>query len=252
MIFTGTILNKYSCEYHRCPQCDFLFIPDPSWLKEAYSAAIAATDVGLLSRIQLYFPIIKNFIEENKLFCESSAFLDYGGGYGILTRIMRDQGYNFFHYDKYCENLFARYFDLEHYGHSHNNFSLVTAIEVFEHLDDPLATIQELFSLSDTIFFTTELVGDTVDPNWWYFASETGQHISFFSMRTLAEIGKIFGATCTSFANMHCLTKNDTIKIQHRQNTFRRFFKKPPLFRASLLQDDYLKTKQKTCDAMNR
>jgi 2-polyprenyl-3-methyl-5-hydroxy-6-metoxy-1,4-benzoquinol methylase len=27
-------------------------------------------------------------------------FLDFGGGYGVFTRWMRDEGYDFFHYDQ--------------------------------------------------------------------------------------------------------------------------------------------------------
>jgi hypothetical protein len=37
--------------------------------------------------------------------------LDFSGGHGILTRIMRGYGFNFFHYDESTENLFASGFD---------------------------------------------------------------------------------------------------------------------------------------------
>ena len=46
-IFNKNILNKYNVRYFYCPKCGYLTTEEPFWLKEAYSNAIAITDIGL-------------------------------------------------------------------------------------------------------------------------------------------------------------------------------------------------------------
>ena len=81
----------------------------PYWLEEAYSTPIAAEDTGILKR-NYDNRIIASAVIEG-FFNAGAQFLDYGGGWGILTRLMRDDGYDFYLMDKYSENLFARGFD---------------------------------------------------------------------------------------------------------------------------------------------
>jgi hypothetical protein len=71
-------------------------------------------------------------------FIKNTVCLDFGGGHGILTRIVRDYGFNFFHYDKYAENLFANGFD----GDLSKRYDLVTA---FEHFVNPMNEIEKLW-----------------------------------------------------------------------------------------------------------
>jgi hypothetical protein len=100
---------------------------------------------------------------------------------------MRDKGYDFFRQDKFCPNLFAVNYDLTDLPPS-TRFELVTAFEVFEHLADPRQEAQRMLELSDSVFLTTEIVPATPiarPEDWWYFAPETGQHISFFSVKAL-------------------------------------------------------------------
>ena len=44
------ILNKYNVQYYRCYNCGYICTEEPYWLEEAYSSAIANTDIGLISR----------------------------------------------------------------------------------------------------------------------------------------------------------------------------------------------------------
>ena len=190
-LFDKLVLGKYSITYFQCASCDFIQTEEPFWLQEAYSNAITATDVGLISRNILYSELIPPILE---LFSKepSDSFLDFGGGYGMFVRIMRDKGYEFFLEDRYAENLFAKYFELKNYNGS--RFKALTSFEVFEHLENPLEEISEMFKLSDNIIFSTELQPYPFETvlDWWYLAPEHGQHIAFYSMKTLRKISELF------------------------------------------------------------
>ncbi|MDB5109105.1 MAG: glycosyl transferase group 1, partial [Mucilaginibacter sp.] len=110
LLFTTQILNKYTIKYYRCTQTGFIQTEQPYWLEEAYSSAITKLDIGLPYRnINLSDTISKLLVRD---FNYKSNFLDYAGGYGLFTRLMRDKGFNFYNTDKFCKNLFAEYFDL--------------------------------------------------------------------------------------------------------------------------------------------
>ncbi len=212
-ILTKNILLKYNISYFECSNCDFIQTEDPYWLDESYSSAITDLDVGLVSRNIVLSEIVETIIINN--FNYSGRFLDYGGGYGLFVRIMRDKGFDYYREDKYCENIFAKHYDLEYLG-SDNSFELISAFEVFEHLVNPIKEIDNFFSYSDSIIFTTELKPEQpikIDPDWWYFTPETGQHISFYSKKTLLYISERFG--CYLYSNnynLHILTKNKFVK----------------------------------------
>ena len=73
--------------------------------------------------------IIPFFIKEP----QTKKFLDYGGGYGILVRLMRDVGYDFYWFDKYSQNIFAKGFEckdkIDYIVNGSNNGSVVMKID---------------------------------------------------------------------------------------------------------------------------
>ena len=184
-VFAAKILNKYDACYFRCSRCGFIQTETPHWLGEAYESAITSLDVGLVQRNLDLAKLTEKIIDQ--VFDREARFLDFAGGYGLFVRLMRDKGYNFFRQDKFCPNLFAANYDLNDLPPS-TRFELVTAFEVFEHLPDPCQETQRMLELSDSVFFTTEMVPSSPiarSEDWWYFAPETGQHISFFSTNAL-------------------------------------------------------------------
>jgi hypothetical protein len=44
------ILSRFDARYRRCVACGFVFVEDVRWLEEAYSAAIASSDTGIVVR----------------------------------------------------------------------------------------------------------------------------------------------------------------------------------------------------------
>jgi len=243
---TEIVLGKYKVSYFKCDNCNFIQTEDPYWLKEAYNSAITHLDIGLIQRNLYLKEKIPQIIDV--LFSSTKTFIDYGGGYGMFVRIMRDLGFNFFRYDIYCENLFAKHFDFK--DSPNQKFDVLTAFEVFEHLENPIDEITKMFKMSDSIIFSTHLIPETTEEfkKWWYVAPQTGQHVAFYHERTFQHISKLL--ECNYYSNshdLHILTRNkfSTTQIQlafklNEENFFDKLFgKKNAPKRESLLQIDF-------------
>jgi hypothetical protein len=255
--YEGIVLGKHHVAYYKCDHCGFIQTGDAFWLKEAYENVITQLDIGLVSR-NLY---LKNRLPGILMNCfpDAKTMLDYGGGYGLLVRMMRDEGFNFYRQDIYCENLFARYFDISDAPVS--KFDVLTAFEVFEHLENPLDEIAKMFSLADNIVFTTEIVPDNESEfaGWWYVSPLTGQHIAFYSQKSLFLIAEKFNRLFYSNGrNLHVFSarklEEETIQkalndqkpaILVRLNNFlnRKLKQHPKL--PSLLEKDYTEISEK-------
>jgi hypothetical protein len=212
--FEAVVLGRHRARYEHCPGCGFLRVRDPHWLGEAYSSAIAATDTGLVMRN------IENARRLASVLCfgmgerGNGRYLDAAGGHGLLTRLMRDAGFDFRWSDKYCENLLARGFE---FRPEHAPCAAVTAFEVLEHVEDPVRLVAEALTLtaSDTFIFTTELyAGEPPLPGqWWYYALETGQHIAFYQERTLGTLAARLGMRLFSTPRLHVLSKRSLSRL---------------------------------------
>jgi hypothetical protein len=211
--FSATVLARHEVSYYRCAECGLLQTEEPYWLEEAYSNSIAIADTGLVQR---------NVANSAKLaallyFCfeRRGAYADVAGGYGMLTRLMRDLGFDFYWEDRYTENLLAKGFEADKSG---LHFAGVTAFEVLEHLPDPvgfLSTLMQKFAVRTVIFSTETYAGSTPpDKSWWYYAFGAGQHISFFQMATLRKIADRLNLRLYSVGGMHVLSGTPLQNIQ--------------------------------------
>jgi len=178
---TKILLKKYSISYYQCPNCGLIQTERPYWLKEAYSSAIIDSDTGLISRNIILSKISSIII---LLFSgKNSKVLDYAGGYGIMTRLLRDIGIDCYLQDKYAKNILAKGFESK----DNKKYDVVTAFEYFEHIEDP---IKEVDKISKTykpklLIFSTMLHNDNPPKDWWYFVPEGGQHITFYTKKSL-------------------------------------------------------------------
>src|ERR1043166_4375917 len=129
----AVVLRRYPVQYFRCERCGFIQTEEPYWLNEAYASPIADIDIGVVSRGFTMAKTAASVILA--LFDCNRQFVDYGGGYGLFVRVMRDAGFDFYNFDKYSPNLFARTF--EAVEKPDRPYELATAFEVFEHLPRP-------------------------------------------------------------------------------------------------------------------
>lgn len=180
--------------YLRCRRCGSVLLPDPDWLDEAYSDAISPLDVGLLERCVQLANVTQALISAQRL--GSGTFLDFAGGYGTLTRFMRDRGRDFHHDDPYCENVFAQGFD----AGLDSRYDLITAFEVLEHLTDPVASLRPAADATDLLLVTTQVLPHPAPQpdDWAYYARETGQHVTFYTIAGLEALAQRLGMRVTT------------------------------------------------------
>ncbi|MEG3969471.1 methyltransferase domain-containing protein [Microcoleus sp. T2B6] len=202
------VLNKYDVSYFQCRNCRFVQTEDPYWLEEAYASPIAHSDAGLVFRNYMLSRVASNIIA--KLFNPEANFLDCGGGYGLFVRLMRDINYKFFWQDKYCENIFSQGFEAN--LQEGETYEVATSFEVFEHFVNPIVEISEILKYSKNILFSTELLPDS-DPKpeeWWYYAPHEGQHISFYTPKSLFILAERLGLNLYSNgSSLHLLTESN-------------------------------------------
>jgi len=207
------IISKYDIQYYKCPNCGFIQTEQPYWLDEVYSSAIASSDVGAVSRTLSLGNTVAQYI--SLMFDADGRFLDYGGGHGLFARHMRDRGFDFYWCDKYAKNLFANGFEAK----GNEPFDLVTAFEVFEHLVDPLSEIDRILQFSKNLLFSTLLIPKHKPKplEWSYFALETGQHLSFYTLDSLRIIAKRSGLFLHSVGGyLHVLTANEISPLRFK------------------------------------
>jgi hypothetical protein len=120
---------------------------------------------------------------------------------------MRDIGFDFYWYDKYTQNLFARGF--EYNETIKDEIEAITCFEVFEHLINPIEEIENMLSISKSIIFTTELLPNPIPKpqDWWYYGLDYGQHISFYSKETFQFIANKYGLNYSNSGSLHILSQ---------------------------------------------
>ncbi len=126
--------------------------------------------------------------------------LDFGCGNAGLIRTLRANGIPAYGIDRVpVENDMRPFVFSDFSGLPAIKFDLITAIEVFEHLPDPVAVLEELLarlSPDGFLFMTTALTNRAMAhikyfPHWIYQKDPT--HIGFFAERTMEFLARKHG-----------------------------------------------------------
>jgi hypothetical protein len=183
--FSRLVLHKYEVRYLECNRCGSLQTESPYWLDDAYSSNLSNLDTGAVQRN------LQNLAAAyliSKLFRVRDA-LDFGGGDGLLCRLLRDYNVNCYVKDRYAVPTYSQ-------GFSEPDFAapnLVLAFEVFEHFATPAGELEDLFQLRPTVLLASTAIYGHQQADWWYLASESGQHVFFYSEKAVQMIAERFG-----------------------------------------------------------
>jgi hypothetical protein len=210
-----------SCEEHRgkflpltgeavyyclCRNCGYLFAPmfqdwtREQFLERIYNDDYVAVDPDYLeARPQQNRQVLNEMLGAQK---GRFTHLDFGGGDGHLSRLLREDGWDSASWDPFFEpgsSLDGRRFDF------------ITAFEVFEHAPDPHLMMRQIASAAHEgtfIFYSTFVHDRAVRANerisWWYVGPRNG-HVGVFSRYSLSLLGDRHGFKHGSFTDyQHC------------------------------------------------
>ena len=241
-IFSGKILKKYEVKYYHCKTCAFLQTEEPHWLDEAYSESINISDTGYMQRNLMLSKKLTVLL--TTIFDKDGRYLDFAGGYGVFVRMMRDIGFDFYWDDKFTKNLFSRSFEFN----NKEKYEAITSFESFEHFVEPLEEIEKMLKVSKNIIFSTELLPSSLPKpeDWWYYGLEHGQHISFYSEKTLVFIAEKYNLYYSNLGGLHIFSENKipTYKLNFLKLTRLGLYKLLEKRVTSKTWDDYLKVSQ--------
>ena len=197
--FSLRVLGAFEGQYTQCSACGCLQVEDPHWIEQAYHGAFSDDDTGTAQRT-LYCQMVVAWLYRLLRLPRSAPLLDFGGGEGLLVRLLRDIGINATFHDKFGSGAFARTF-----RHAGEPPAIVTSFEVWEHFVDPWAGIQQIFDWQPRYVFISTVLYGGQGPAWWYLAPEHGQHVFFYTPRAVDLIAKRFGYRCYVFKGCYVL-----------------------------------------------
>ncbi len=189
--------------YYLCSVCHFCFAPEfQHWSLTDFEEKIYNNDYTIFDPDYLNIRPTNNAEVLVEIFDEQKAqikHLDYGGGNGLLSRLLRAKGWDSSSYDPFVNEGM----NLNDLG----KFNLITAFEVFEHVPNISLLMANLLSLINNngiILFSTLLSNDKIIQNkritWWYASPRNG-HISLYSVSSLQHLAKQSGFNFLSLSD---------------------------------------------------
>lgn len=209
----NVLLGNNPIEYYFCRSCGFTFAPNMhKWTTKQFSASIYNSEYVKIDPDYLYIRPTNNAEDLLKTFKEFQYIkhLDYGGGSGLLSNILREHSWDSSTYDPFSSQSSLK----ELVSSIGLKFNLITAFEVFEHSNNPKKLLHEISSLLSSkgiLIFSTMLsdkyIKEKEPLNWWYASPRNG-HISLYSQRSLRELAQQNNLNFLSFSeNIHAMWK---------------------------------------------
>lgn len=209
--FSHVVLGQRNADYCECEACGSLVVPNSDWLTDAYDGERVDPDTGTAQR-SIICSLFIRAMRVVGLVPRAGRVLDFGAGNGLLVRLLRDQGFDAWGFDKHTTMAVCRNWQLDAMeADEAGRLNMITAIEVFEHLLEPHEVLQSMVpALADTgvvLLRTTLYDGSQHDENWYYLEQAYGQHITFYSREGLRRLAERCGLRATFLPfGFHMLT----------------------------------------------
>jgi SAM-dependent methyltransferase len=195
-------LSGVPCYYTLCGGCGFCFAPEfAAWTPEQFEEKIYNDEYVLVDPEYIEIRPRANAASLVSIFGDRAhaiRHLDYGGGNGLLSSLLRESRWQSVSYDPFADKTVS----IDQLG----KFDLITAFEVFEHVPDPQRVMSDFGSLiapDGMVMFSTLLSDGNIHRNqrinWWYASPRNG-HISLFSKSSLAALARNNGVNYASFS----------------------------------------------------
>jgi hypothetical protein len=205
--FRLCVLDRFDVRYFECANCRSLQTEEPYWLTEAYAKSnLAYSDTGAAQRVLVNSSFIALFA---KLMGICTA-LDFGGGDGLLCRLLRDRGLDAFTIDAIGLPSYAQPF----VGSLDKDYDLVTAFEVVEHFPNPRVSLDQLFQRRPKFLLVSTEPYAGQGAEWWYLAPDSGQHVFFYSEEALRWIAAHYNYNYCTINARHIFTKTRIPRLQ--------------------------------------
>jgi hypothetical protein len=185
------IHGRHKQPLFQCSVCCFSFFHQPDWLPQSFSAELNELDLGSVARCLSVADFVTATFSSDR---GTTRLLDWGGGDGLLTRLLRERGFDCVWHDPFVQPRYVGdsiYIEGDHTG-------IVVASEVFLHLTDPLYALRSLLAISEVVVITAVVPPKQIEPNWWYLMPESGQHVSFYPIVSLKELARLTGTQLSS------------------------------------------------------
>ena len=189
--------------YRQCSDCRFVFTDAfDDWSPDDFRRHIYNDQYQLIDPKYAEKRPNENAILVDRMLSgvkQHVSLIDYGGGSGVLSEILRRKGYKAETFDPFSG------FNKRPEGMA----DIVTAFEVVEHSNRPHETMNEMLSMlkpEGILIFSTLLQPPDFEQmglNWWYIGPRNG-HVSIYSAKALEKLLSSKGVRSVSMADsMH-------------------------------------------------
>jgi SAM-dependent methyltransferase len=197
--------------YALCDHCGHCFSPEMcSWSMSQFDERVYNEGYAAIDPDYADVRPKSNAAELRSLFPSIPAdvrHLDYGGGNGLLSALLNENGWHSASFDPYV----TRGVPIETLG----KYDLITSYEVFEHVPAAnilMANLKELLAPNGIVIVSTILSDGFISRNrrldWWYASPRNG-HVSLFSSNSLRILAEKNGFTVGSFSiGLHMLFRD--------------------------------------------
>ncbi|MCG3144869.1 MAG: hypothetical protein HONDAALG_02379 [Gammaproteobacteria bacterium] len=208
--FSLHLVDGLDGDYFECQSCQFLQShhldsKSPDELQQLYdNERNLELDSGAAWRQACVVNRIEQLVKLGLITNGPGRFklLDFGCGSGFIASYLAHQfGWQAISYDQYARPVFSPQFALHDWADviRQGPYNLIVASEVFEHFIDPKGQIDQLrMALAEDhgfMFITTGLyLPDECNEQWNYLAPQSGQHVSFYSRKSMYEVRRLLDA----------------------------------------------------------